>query len=228
MKAIILAAGLGTRLRPLTNDIPKCMVAVCGTPMVERQIQFLHEAGIEDITLVSGYKAERLDYLKDKYGVKIVYNEKYDECNNIYSMYKVVDQLGDNYMIDGDTYLHSNPFLEKPEKSTYWSAWHEEEVNEWGLAVDKENNLTGIEIGKVRGYIMSGISYWTRKDAELLAAKVKEAISGRDYKDLFWDNMVVENYKNMDICVREFDHIFEIDRECELTELEKKIRNNEI
>ena len=51
MNAIILAAGMGTRLRPLTNDIPKCLVKVNGMPMVERQIQFLHEIGIEDITL---------------------------------------------------------------------------------------------------------------------------------------------------------------------------------
>jgi len=74
MNAIILAAGLGIRLRPLTNDKPKCMVEVAGIPMVERQIQYLHEAGITDITLVSGYKAESLDYLRDKYGVDIVLN----------------------------------------------------------------------------------------------------------------------------------------------------------
>ena len=54
MNAIILAAGMGTRLRPLTNDRPKCLVAVNGVPMVERQIQFLKEKGIDDITLISG------------------------------------------------------------------------------------------------------------------------------------------------------------------------------
>lgn len=228
MKAIILAAGLGTRLRPLTNEIPKCLVPVCGTPMVERQIQFLHEAGITDITLVSGYKAERLDFLKEKYGVDIIFNEKYNECNNIYSMYKVLDRIGDNYMIDGDTYLHSNPFLQKPEKSTYWSAWHDEYVNEWGLAVDENKNLTQIEIGKVKGYIMSGISYWTKADAAIIKEKVLDAIEHRDYTDLFWDNIIIENCKNMDICVREFNHIFEIDRESELRELESKIMNNEL
>ena len=63
MNAIILAAGMGTRLRPLTNDRPKCLVAVNGVPMVERQIQFLKEKGIDDVTLISGYKAESLAYL---------------------------------------------------------------------------------------------------------------------------------------------------------------------
>lgn len=65
MNAIILAAGMGTRLRPLTNDRPKCLVEVNGIPMVERQIQFLKEKGIDDITLISGYKAEALDFLKE-------------------------------------------------------------------------------------------------------------------------------------------------------------------
>ena len=70
MNAIILAAGMGTRLRPLTNDRPKCLVAVNGVPMVERQIQFLKEKGIDDITLISGYKAEALEYLKEKVHIK--------------------------------------------------------------------------------------------------------------------------------------------------------------
>lgn len=50
MNAIILAAGMGTRLRPLTNDRPKCLVEVGGMPMVERQIQYLLEIGVTDIT----------------------------------------------------------------------------------------------------------------------------------------------------------------------------------
>ena len=83
MNAIILAAGMGTRLRPLTNDCPKCLVAVNGVPMVERQIQFLKEKGIDDITLISGYKAEALAYLKDRYGVDIVINDKYDTSSSI-------------------------------------------------------------------------------------------------------------------------------------------------
>ena len=102
MNAIILAAGLGIRLRPLTNDKPKCMVEVAGIPMVERQIQYLHEAGITDITLVSGYKAESLDYLRDKYGVDIVLNPKYNIVNNIYSMYVVKERFGDTYILEGD------------------------------------------------------------------------------------------------------------------------------
>ncbi|MDY4421953.1 NTP transferase domain-containing protein, partial [Clostridium perfringens] len=89
MRAILLAAGMGTRLRPLTLDTPKSLIEVNGRPLLERQIEFLRERGVEEIIVVTGYLAEKFDYLKDKYGVKLVNNDKYDIYNNIYTMYLV-------------------------------------------------------------------------------------------------------------------------------------------
>lgn len=60
MKAVLLAAGLGTRLRPITNKVPKCMVPVNGMPIIEKQILNLVENGIKDIYVVAGYKCEVL------------------------------------------------------------------------------------------------------------------------------------------------------------------------
>lgn len=225
MNAIILAAGMGTRLRPLTNDIPKCLVPVNGVPMVERQIQFLHEAGITDITLVSGYKAERLDYLKEKYEVDIVFNYKYDICNNIFSMYLVKDRLHDTYVIEGDVYMDKNCFTQNICQSTYFSMWKDEEVNEWGLSTDSENCLSEIVIGKVKGYIMSGISYWTVSDAHKIVTHINEIISTQDYTNLFWDNAVIDIYPSLDIHVKGVNCIYEIDTEKELRALEYNLLN---
>ena len=72
MRVIILAAGMGTRLRPLTDDKPKSLVEVNGEPMIERQLRFLKEKGIEDIIIVTGYMAEKFEYLK---GGKLSYKE---------------------------------------------------------------------------------------------------------------------------------------------------------
>ena len=83
MRAIILAAGMGTRLRPLTLKTPKPLIPVQGEPMAERQIKFLHEKGIKDIIIVTGYLNESFHYLQEKYGVKLVHNDKYNEYNNI-------------------------------------------------------------------------------------------------------------------------------------------------
>ena len=93
MRAILLAAGMGTRLRPLTLDTPKSLIEVNGRPLLERQIEFLRERGVEEIIVVTGYLAEKFDYLKDKYGVKLVNNDKYDIYNNIYTMYLVREYL---------------------------------------------------------------------------------------------------------------------------------------
>ena len=54
MQAIILAAGLGTRLRPITDEVPKCMVSVNGIRIIDKQIDNLHKAGVKDIVVVGG------------------------------------------------------------------------------------------------------------------------------------------------------------------------------
>lgn len=223
MNAIILAAGMGSRMRPLTNEIPKCLVPVNGVPMVERQIQFLHETGITDITLVSGYKAEKLDYLKEKYGVDIVFNYKYDVCNNIFSMYLVRDRLHDTYVVEGDVYMDRNCFTKEIAHSAYFSMWKKEEVNEWGLTVDADNRLQEIVIGSVKGYIMSGISFWTKSDAAKIVKHLEELIADNHYTDLYWDNTVLDIYRELAVYVKEVDCIYEIDTVNELRQLEKKL-----
>ena len=90
MKAIILAAGLGTRLRPMTENTPKALVQVNQKPLIEYQIEFLKEKGINDIIIIVGYLKEQFDYLKEKYGVRLVFNDKYADYNNFYSLYLVI------------------------------------------------------------------------------------------------------------------------------------------
>lgn len=221
MNAIILAAGLGTRLRPLTDDRPKCMVEVCGIPMVERQIQFLHEVGISDITLVSGYKAESLEYLKDKYGVDIVANPKYDIVNNIYSMYVVKERLGDTYVLEGDVYMHKNCFRTDLTQSAYFSVWKKTYNREWGLVTDSRDCLEHVHIGDGQGYIMSGISYWTKSDAAKIIARIDELIKGDEYENLFWDNAVIDSISSLDpIKVYGIEGLYEIDTVEELRGVE--------
>ena len=223
MNAIILAAGMGTRLRPLTNDRPKCLVAVNGVPMVERQIQFLKEKGIDDITLISGYKAESLEYLKDRYGVDIVFNDRYDTCNNINSLYIVKERFRDTYVLEGDVYMDKNVLLSEVSQSTYFARKKKYE-NEWGLEVDENNRLMKINIGAGDGFLMSGISYWKKEDCQKINSHMEEVYATKDYTNLYWDNMVLDIYPDLDIHVREIEGIYEIDTPEELKEVERKIK----
>ena len=99
MKAIILAAGLGSRLRPITDNLPKCMVPVNGQPIINKQISNLLENGFqeEDIIVVGGYKSEILEeYLKNNFRkVKYINNTRYAETNNMYSLYLAMKKIGE-------------------------------------------------------------------------------------------------------------------------------------
>lgn len=89
MKALILAAGLGTRLAPITDDKPKSLVPVNGKPILFKQIENLLKNGITDITIVSGYKADILEKaVHELYPeIKIIENTDYATTNNMYSAY---------------------------------------------------------------------------------------------------------------------------------------------
>ena len=67
MKAIILAAGMGTRLRPITSSLPKCLVPVNSKPILEHQLEALLTAGVRDVILVVGYLSE---LVSDRYGTR--------------------------------------------------------------------------------------------------------------------------------------------------------------
>ncbi|WP_068547766.1 NTP transferase domain-containing protein [Thalassotalea crassostreae] len=100
-RVLILAAGEGTRLRPLTNDKPKCMVPLLGTSLVERQIACLKRQGITDIHIATGYRAEQIETL----GYPTSLNPRYNQTNMVSTLFCALDfieQEGDLIIAYGD------------------------------------------------------------------------------------------------------------------------------
>jgi len=97
MKAIILAAGYGNRMRPLTDSAHKTLLKVGGVAIIDRIINGLVDSGISDIVIVTGYRADELKaHLLDKYSevnFKFIHNSRYRETNNIYSMALAFEQI---------------------------------------------------------------------------------------------------------------------------------------
>lgn len=107
MQAIILCAGVGSRLRPLTNHVPKCMVRVAGKPILQHQLESLAACGVHDITLVTGYRGEQVaQFVQDRFPelkIQLIENHDYATTNNMYSLYLARERLGqETLLLNGD------------------------------------------------------------------------------------------------------------------------------
>ena len=113
MKAIILAAGVASRLRPLTNNTPKCLLKVGEKSILQRTIDNLVSNNINQIVVVTGYLREMIEtYLTENYPnvtFEFLYNEKYDSTNNIYSLCMTKDLVLNNdvLLLDSDIVFDS-------------------------------------------------------------------------------------------------------------------------
>ncbi len=112
MKALILAAGFGSRLAPITDTLPKSLVPVNGKPILFKQIENLHENGITDITVISGYMAPVLERaVHEKWPeIRVIESVDYATTNNMYSAYLGIGAMGmcEMLMMNADVFFDSS------------------------------------------------------------------------------------------------------------------------
>ena len=155
-KAVILAAGMASRLRPLTNDMPKCLLEVGGKKILERSVDNIIANGINDIVVVTGYLREMIEnFLKDNYpqvNFTFLHNEKYDSTNNIYSLWMCKEVIGSGkiLLLDSDI-VFEQEIISRLIKSGHANCLalnnHELGEEEIKVIVDEQNQIT--EISKV-------------------------------------------------------------------------------
>ena len=154
MNAIILAAGKGKRLRPLTNDKPKCLVELFGKPLLEWQIETFQNSGITDITIVSGYKSDLINFPE----TTILKNEKYDSTNMVETLFYAKEKMLDSTIVSYGDIIFEKNVLNKLIQSKadfsiivdknwkrYWEMRFDDPLNDAeSLKIDTDGNITSI------------------------------------------------------------------------------------
>lgn len=227
MNAIILAAGLGSRFGKLTENTSKTLLHVGGLPGLEHTLQFLHRNQITDVTIVTGYQAKRFDYLQEKYGVRLVYNEKYREYNNRYSFSLVSDCLGDTLVIDGDVVILKD-ILQPMTCSTYYVIQREEQGAEWVPILNEEGRVVEMTVTDAHKPSLLGVSYWTKEAGEQIRKALPLYITEEELQNpkAYWDDIPTHLYNRIEVrtvevapdAAREMDNQAQYEAICRLIE----------
>lgn len=217
--AIIMAAGTSSRFVPLSVERPKGLVEVKGEILIERQIRQLKEAGITDITLVVGYKAEMFAYLRDKYAVDIVYNEDFARYNNTSSLIRVIEKLDNTFICSSDNYFPENVFTRESVDSYYSALYAEGKTNEYCLITNAEDQITDVKVGGHDSWYMVGHVFFNHEFSEKFRKLMIKEYCNETTQQGYWEDlyihyidqlpkMKINRYQEGDI--QEFDSLDEL------------------
>lgn len=218
-KAIILAAGFGSRLAPVTLNTPKSMIKVNGVRIIDTLLDSLVSNGITSIYIVRGYKKNQFDELLEKYPtIKFIDNPDFNRENNISSLIKAIDFIDRCYICDADLVIFNPNLIRKYEYKTNYLGAKVKETDDW--AFKKINGcVANYKLGGIDCYQAYGISYWNSDDSIKLKQDLLKAYKTKGGKELLWELVPLSLYKkNYHIDVRKChkSDIIEIDNFDEL------------
>jgi len=156
-KALIIAAGLGSRLQPLTDDRPKCMLDFGGKTLLQRQIQAYNDSGIKKISLIRGYQKEKINYK----GLHYYENPDYEHNNILNSLFYAEEELDGHVVISYSDILFESQVVQRLLQSDHdisivvdidWRGYYDGRVDHpieeaENVIFDANNNV--IQIGKI-------------------------------------------------------------------------------
>ena len=190
-RAVIMAAGKGERLSPVTLTTPKPLVRVNGVRMIETAIDALHINGINEIYVVTGYLRECFGELKREYPeIQLIENPYFDRCNNISSLYAAREHLENAMILDGDQIIRDTSVLSPEfERSGYNAVWTEGNTDEWLMTV--ENGIvTGCSrTGGSHGWRLYSISRWSAEDGRRLKEHLELEFIEKKNTGIYWDDV---------------------------------------
>lgn len=198
--AVLMAAGYGSRLAPITDTVPKGLLQIRGEVLVERQIEQLIAAGIEEIFLVVGYRKDQFSYLSSEPHIHIVENSDYCRYNNTSSLYRVLDVLNNTYICSADNYFTENVFTPYVYRPYYAAIYGEESTGEYYLSVDVNDRITGVQIGGTHGWYMMGHVCFTRAFSEVFRSLFRRAYeTDLTVRELLWEQFYMRHLEELSL-----------------------------
>jgi len=221
--AVIMAAGTSSRFAPISYERPKALIEVRGEVLIERQIRQLQEAGINDIYIVTGYRAADFDYLKEKYGVKIRENTLYNIRNNHSSIYLVRDVLKNSYICSADNYFTVNPFSLEIEESYYSALYSEGETSEWCMTCDEEGYIKNVVVGGRDSWYMLGHVFWSEEFSKHFVEILEREYALPETNNKLWEDIFIDHLDEFKMKIHKYKdgEIYEFDTLDELRKFDK-------
>ena len=190
-RAVILAAGFGSRMVPITLNTPKPLVRVHGKRIIETLLDAIAAAGIQEVVLVRGYLGEQFEVLKNRYpNLTFLQNPLYNEANNISSAWVAKDLLQNAYVCEADLLLSNPGLIRKYEYQSNYLGQYRERTDDWCFVV-KHGLIKELQVGGQDCYHMYGISYWTAQDGMRLGEDIDKVYKMPGGKEKYWDEVAL-------------------------------------
>lgn len=215
MKALLLAAGRGTRISRYLSGNPKCTVDIGDQRLIEYTMDLFHRKGITEIAMVLGYRAEVIRQIVEPYGVKCYYNPFYDVTNSIASAWFARDFLageGDTLIMNADVYMDEDlldhviacqisPVMfgdsSRKEEADYKFKYENGILQKYGKELTGED-ITGEYIG---------IGKFSHEFMPTFLEKMDEMINTQQHS-VWWENILYQMVGQRDVYVDEVNGKF--------------------
>jgi len=218
MKAVILAAGMASRLRPLTEHTPKCLLKIGERSLLQRSIDAMKMNGISDFVIVTGYLHEQIEeFVRQQYGntieVTFIHNDVFDSTNNIYSLWLARPEVDgkDFLLLDSDLLYDSRiitSVLNTKSPNVLTLIQHELGEEEMKVVIGEDGDITEISktcnpasaAGESLGIEKIGAEYSAALYKELAVMMNEEHLENKFY-ELAFERLIKQghSYKVIDV-----------------------------